>query len=214
MERAATRAHVRLMRALVRLVSLMVLGTLAVACGDDPGAPPPAVATISVTSPLGTLWDVGANVQLTAVAQDAQGNPLTGVALTWSSTAAQVVSVGPAGGIQALAVGSASVRAQSGAVTGSLAGQVVDADLAGITAVASDPFVAALVNGTTSPVRTRLLAAASACVTAAGQGNLQAIQQCVAGIRAEAVGATDPTDRALLAVLSLFADRLERLLNV
>lgn len=195
-------------------VLVTVLAVCVTACGDDPAAPPPAVATIAVTSPLGTLWDLGANIQLAAAAQDAQGNPITGVALTWSSTAAQVVSVSPAGAIQALAVGSASIRAQSGTVTGSLAVQIVDADLAGIAAAASDPFAAALVNGTTGPVRARLLAAASACVAAAGQGNLQAIQQCVAAFRTEASAATDPTDRALLAVLSLFADRLERLLNV
>jgi hypothetical protein len=51
------------------------------------------------------------------------------------------------------------------------------------------------------------------CATAAGQGHLEAIQECVATLRTQAVAATDPTDRALLAVLSLFADQLERLLN-
>lgn len=202
------------MRALLRLVSLPVLGSCLGACGDDPGAPPPAVATIAVASPLGTLWDVGANVQLTAVARDAQGNTVSGVMLTWSSTNAQVVSVSPTGAIQALAVGSATIRAQTGTVTGTLAVQAVDADVAGIAALAADPFLAALVTGTTTAVRTRLQTAASACVAGAAQGNLQAIQQCLAVVRTEASAATDPTDRALLAVLSLFADRLERLLNV
>jgi hypothetical protein len=160
------------------------------------------------------LWDVGANVQLTAVARDAQGNTVSGVMLTWSSTNAQVVSVSPTGAIQALAVGSATIRAQTGTVTGTLAVQAVDADVAGIAALAADPFLAALVTGTTTAVRTRLQTAASACVAGAAQGNLQAIQQCLAVVRTEASAATDPTDRALLAVLSLFADRLERLLNV
>ena len=199
----------------MRTASVVIVAVFAfAACGDEPGAPPPTVATVTVTSPLGTLWDIGANVQLAVTAQDAQGNPVTALGLTWSSTAGQVASVSPAGAVQALAVGSASIAAQTGGVTGSLAVQVVDADLPGLATVASDPYGAALVNGTTSPVRTRLLAAAAACVAAAGQGNLQAIQQCVAAVRTEASAATDPTDRALLAVLSLFADRLERLLNI
>jgi hypothetical protein len=190
----------------------IALVVLLVACGDDP-ASPPAVASVQVTSPIGTLWDVGANAQLAAVALDAQGNTVSGAMLTWTSTNSQVVSVS-AGFIRALAVGTATIRAEAGAVASTLSAEVVDADLAGVTTVASDPFAGALVNGTTSAVRTRLLAAASACVAAAGSGNLQAIQQCVAGVRTEAGSVTDPTDRALLAVLSLFADRLELLLNV
>ena len=195
------------------LATLTVLARLVVACGDDPGSPP-AVASVQVTSPIGTLWDVGANALLAAVARDAQGNTLSGAALTWSSTNPQVVSVSPAGAVQALAVGTTTIRAEAGTIAGTLSAQVVNADLASIALVASDPFAAALVNGATTAVRTRLLAAASACVAAAGQGNLQAIQLCIAAIRTEATSVTDPTDRALLAVLSLFADQLERLLNV
>ena len=202
------------MHGFVRTTSLVMLGVVGLSCGDDPGAPAPVVATISVTSSLGTLWDVGANTQLAAVARDAQGNPVNSAALSWSSTNPQAVSVSAAGAIQALAVGTASIRAQNGTVTGTLAVQVVDADLVGIGLLGADAYLAALVGGTTTAVRARLQAAATACVAAAQMGNLEAIQQCVAAVRAEAGTSTDPTDRALLAVLGLFADRFERLLNL
>jgi hypothetical protein len=195
---------------LIRICAAALLG----ACGEAAGPQGPApVATIAVTSPIGALWDVGGTTQLAATPRDAQGNPVGGVTLVWSSSAPLTVSVSPTGAIQALAVGSATIRAEAGSVSGTLAVQVVDADLAGIVATASDAYVAALVLATTAPVRTRLQTAAAACVAAAGQGNLQAIQACIAAVRTEAAGATDPTDRALLAVLNLFADQLDRLLN-
>jgi hypothetical protein len=89
----------------------------------------------------------------------------------------------------------------------------VDADLAGIAALASDPLVGALVNGISSATRARVQTAVADCPAGVGQGHLELIQDCLAAVRAEVSGATDPTDRALLAVLSLFVDRLERLLN-
>ena len=95
---------------LVRITAAALLA----ACGDSsgPGGPAP-VATIAVTSPIGTLWDVGGATQLAAAPRDAQGNPVTGVTLIWSSSAPLTVSVSPTGAIQALAVGSATIRAVS-----------------------------------------------------------------------------------------------------
>lgn len=194
------------------LVGSIVL--LGIACGDDPAAPAPTVASVAVTSPLGRLWDVGAAVQLAAVARTAQGDPVSAT-FAWTSSNPTAVSVGATtGAVQALMVGTANIQAQTGAVAGTVAVQVVDADLAGIVALGSDPYLAALVAGTTTAVRTRLQAAATMCAAGAQQGNLEAIQQCVAAVRTEAGSATDPTDRALLAVLSLFADHFERLLNL
>jgi hypothetical protein len=181
-------------------------------CGEQT-VEPPAVGTVEVTSPLGALWDVGAAVQLAAAAKDAQGNAVSGVAFTWTSTNPGVVGVGAGGLIDAVAVGSATIRAEASGVTGSLPVTVVDADLAGIAALASDPLVGALVNGISSATRARVQTAVADCPAGVGQGHLELIQDCLAAVRAEVSGATDPTDRALLAVLSLFVDRLERLLN-
>jgi len=90
-----------------------LLATFVAACGGDVAAPP-AIAAVAVTSPRGNLWDIGANVALTAAARDAQGNAITGITFTWTSTNPQIVSVSPAGAVQALAVGSATIRAQTG----------------------------------------------------------------------------------------------------
>lgn len=192
---------------------LLLAAVLIAACADDPSAPQPVVATIQVTSPIGTLWDLGASIALTASPRDAQGNPVN-VTLTWTSTNPNVATVSGTGSVQAMGIGTATIRAEANNVAGTIAVQVVNADLAAITTVANDAFAAALANGTTTPVRNRITAAAAAAITAANQGNLQAIQQFVATIRAEASAATDPTDRALLASLTLFADHVERLLNL
>jgi hypothetical protein len=116
--------------------------------------------------------------------------------------------------MDAVAVGSATIRAEAAGVSGSLGVSVVDADLSGIGALAADPFVAALVTGTSSSVRGRLQAGLADCPAGVGQGYLELIQDCIAAVRTEVTGATDPTDRVLLAVLSLVVDRLERLLNL
>ena len=193
---------------------LLLAAALVAACADDPAAPQPVVATIQVTSPIGTLWDVGASIALAASPRDAQGNPVSGVALTWTSTNPNVATVSSTGSVQAMGIGTATIRAETNNIAGTLPVQVVNADLAVIATVANDLFAASLINGTTTALRTRLVAAASAAATAAGQGNLQAIQQYVATIRTEAAAATDATDRALLASLTLFADHVERLLNL
>jgi uncharacterized protein YjdB len=193
---------------------LLLAAVLIAACADDPGAPQPVVATIQVTSPIGTLWDVGATIQLTASPRDAQGNPVSGVSLTWTTTDPNVATVSGTGSVQAMGIGATTIRAEANNVAGAIAVQVVNADLAAIGPVASDAFAAALANGTTTAVRNRITAAAAAAITAANQGNLEAIQQFVATIRTEVTAATDPTDRALLASLTLFADHVERLLNL
>jgi hypothetical protein len=198
----------------VRAALVLAAGAAAAACGAETGVEPPAVATVQVTSSLGALWDVGASVQLAAAATDAQGSAVGGVAFTWTSTDPGAVTVDAAGRVDAVGAGSATIRAEAGGVTGSLAVQVVDADLAGIGALASDPFLGALVTGTSSAVRARLQSAVADCPAGVGQGHLELIQDCIAAVRAEVSGATDPTDRAVLAVLSLFVDRLEQLLNL
>jgi len=88
-----------------------LLATFVAACGGDAVAPP-AIAAVAVTSPRGNLWDIGANVALTAAARDAQGNAITGITFTWTSTNPQIVSVSPAGAVQALA---SRIRDDSGA---------------------------------------------------------------------------------------------------
>jgi hypothetical protein len=99
-------------------------------------------------------------------------------------------------------------------VSGNLAIIVVDADLGAIGSLVADPFVLALVAGASSDVKAALQTAIGLCSSGVQQGNLEDIQRCIAAVRTETAHASDPTDRALLAVLNLFADLIERLLNV
>jgi hypothetical protein len=66
----------------------------------------------------------------------------------------------------------------------------------------------------TSAVRTPVQAALAECSAGVTDGNFTTLESCLAGVRAEVTGATDPTDRALLASLALFIDHVERLLNL
>lgn len=186
----------------------------ALGCGGDDGIGPPSVASVAVTSPIGDRLAVGRTVQLSAEARDARGGTLPGVTFTWSSSVhgtAQVSATGVASGV---AAGDATISARADGVTGSLALRVIDADLDGITAALIDPFTTALVANLGSAVRERVQAALAQCVEGVAQGNFTTIETCLTGARAEVAGATDPTDRALLATLALFVDHVERLLNV
>jgi len=193
---------------------LTVLGVVgfASACGD--GVEPVIVASVEVTSPIGALLDVGGNATLSAAAKDRAGESVSGISFTWTSSNPAVVSITAAGSIEALAIGTATIRAEAGSAAGSLALRVVDADLAGITALATDPFVVVLVGAPSGDVGTRVQAAAADCTEGAARGHLEAIQDCIAAIETEATSATNPTDRAVLAVLVLFLDEIERLLNL
>lgn len=193
---------------------LTVLGVVGLASACKDGVEPVIVASVEVTSPIGALLDVGGNATLSAAAKDRAGESVSGISFTWTSSNPAVVSITAAGSIEALAIGTATIRAEAGSAAGSLALRVVDADLAGITALATDPFVVVLVGAPSADVRARLQAAVGDCTAGTSQGNLEAIQDCIAAVRAEVTGATDPSDRALLAVLALFVDQIERLLNL
>ncbi len=188
------------------------LVVVVVACGGDT-AGPAAVASIAVTSPTGARMAVGRTTQLAAVAHDAHGGVVTGVTFTWTSSAFGIAQVDGTGLVSGLAAGSATLSAQGAGVTGTLAMQVVVADLNGITAAISDPFTASLVAGLSTAVRDRVQAALTQCTSGAVQGNFTTIESCLASARAEVAGATDPTDRALLATLALYFDHVERLLD-
>ena len=82
---------------------------------------PGPVATVAVTPPASTL-QVGQNVQLNASANDAQGNPVTGRPVTWTSANPPAASVSTSGLVSALVPGgpvtvTATVDGQAGAAS-------------------------------------------------------------------------------------------------
>lgn len=206
-----------LLQAAVERVSAAALSvgiSAALGC-SDPSAPPAVVATIEVTSPIGNRMAVARTVQLSATARDADGQAIPVVVnFLWSSSAPGIATVSSEGLVSGLAPGEATISALARGVTGTLVMRVIAADLGGVETTLADPFMNALVTNLTSPVRTRVEAALALCTTGVTEGNFITLESCLAGVRAEVTGATDPTDRALLASLALFIDHIQRLLNV
>jgi hypothetical protein len=187
--------------------------TVAAALSCRDAVNPAVVASVDVTSPIGDRLAVGRDVQLTAVAHDAQGNAVTGVVFTWNSSPPGLASVSADGQASGLAAGTAAISAGSGSVSGQVAMRVIAADLDGISVTLADPFAIALIQGLTDGVRTRVETALNECGAGIAQGNFTTIEACFSGIRAEAANAADPTDVVLLGSLSFFLDHATVLLN-
>ncbi len=81
---------------------------------------PRPVAAVSVSPPTVTL-KVGGTVHLVALLTDADGNPLTGRVVTWSSSDPTVATVDNTGLVTAVAVGPATITATSEGKSGSAA---------------------------------------------------------------------------------------------
>lgn len=197
------------------LLVVVLASVVATACGkDEGGTEPVTAASVEVTSPLGSLIDVGTTTPLSATARDGSGAAMSGISFTWASSSPAVVSVDGTGFIEALGVGTSAVAATGAGRTGTLDLRVVDADVEMITLLSTDPLVDAIVATSSASVRASLEAAVDQCVTGADDGRLDSIVECMADFRAEAANASDPTDRVLVAALGLLIDRVEALLHL
>ncbi len=78
------------------------------------------VASVTVT-PTPASVAAGQTVQLTATPKDANGNPLTGRAVTWATSNAAVATVSAGGLVSGLVVGTATITATSEGQSGSSA---------------------------------------------------------------------------------------------
>jgi len=77
-----------------------------------------AVGSVVVSPAAATLAGLGLTQQFTAVAQDANGNPVPGQTFTWTSSQPLIASVDPTGLATALAIGTAVITATTGGVSG------------------------------------------------------------------------------------------------
>lgn len=114
----------RAMTAAVLLASFMGLQ----ACGSDSPAqvqtPTRPVATVNITAPAGDMV-VGETRTLVATTRDVSGAPLTGRAVTWSSSVASVAVVGTDGTLTAVAAGETEIRAMSEGKIGTVPVRVI-----------------------------------------------------------------------------------------
>ena len=82
------------------------------ACNDEEGPPPAEVASVSITPETATVVEGGTR-RFTATARDSTGQPITGVALTWSSDNPAVVIVDSSGLATGISAGTAMVTASA-----------------------------------------------------------------------------------------------------
>lgn|ERR1041385_3793119 len=90
------------------------------------------VATVSVTPASATL-SPSQTVQLTATPKDANGNPLSGRAISWTTSNGAVATVNSSGLVTGAAAGSATITATSEGKTGTSAITVTSVPVASVT---------------------------------------------------------------------------------
>jgi len=90
------------------------------------------VASVSV-SPASASVQPGGTVQLSATPRDASGNPLTGRAIAWSSSAPGIATVNGGGLVTGVAAGAATITASSEGKSGTAAVTVNSVPVASVT---------------------------------------------------------------------------------
>ena len=100
-------------------LAAMILLSLSCGGGGDGGTPTPTPTSVLVTPGADTLVAVGETQAFAASVLDANGDPIDGATVTWSSTAPSVLSVNPSSGVAAAgANGAAPGMAPGGARAG------------------------------------------------------------------------------------------------
>lgn len=198
-----------------------LLAAALISCGEGPTQPPidpgpdpdPTVATVRVASALGDLIAVGRTAQLTAEALTSTGATVAGTA-SWSSSDDAIATVDANGIVTGVAEGTASISATVDGVTGSLDLTLADADLAAIETLLDDALAEELLGGVGGTAETNLRAEWAECRSGAGSGSLAQLRDCIATARTHLAGSIDPSVAPLAALLGLFVDGIERLLNL
>ncbi|MDX1675586.1 MAG: Ig-like domain-containing protein [Longimicrobiales bacterium] len=170
------------------------------------------MTTVEVTSPIGDVMAAGRSVPLTAVAQTASGDPVSGQAYDWESSDPSVATVDGTGRVAGVAAGSATITATTGEASGSLTLRVVEADLETIQVLLDDIYTASLVANLGSGSGDAVAEALDSCATALVDGDVLGLDECLQTIQDET--SSDPTDQALLAVLGVITERSAQLLNL
>ena len=91
----------------------------AAACGDSSSAPEPVPTSVSVSPDRATFTAIDETVQFSAQVRDQNGDVMTGVSVSWTTSDAGVVSVDASTGLAtAVAAGDAVVTARAGPARG------------------------------------------------------------------------------------------------
>jgi len=109
-------------RRLSPLIAVCTLGFLSNSCaGDNPSSTGPEIKNVAEVriAPVDLPLKVHETAALTADVRDQSGNPLTGRAISWSSSNTGIATVSSSGGVTAIAVGAATITATSEGKSGS-----------------------------------------------------------------------------------------------
>jgi uncharacterized protein YjdB len=99
-------------------VALALTAGLAFVACESTHEPPPVVAAVVVAPAAASLTALDDTVRLTARANDASGQAITGKTFTWASPDASIATVSTSGLVTAVANGAATVSATSDGVAG------------------------------------------------------------------------------------------------
>jgi hypothetical protein len=116
---------------------LLAAAPTLLACADSTKAPP-AVATVSVSTPAEALT-VGQTVTLSASTFDAQGNPLTGRSIEWQSSSEAVAQVTTGGAVTGVSPGPVTITARSEGRSGVVNLSVLRVPVASVQIAAQGP---------------------------------------------------------------------------
>jgi adhesin/invasin len=101
------------------LISLAIVAALSWTCSDS--TEPPRATSIALSASQVELDAIGATEQLTAQVLDQNGQPMPQEPITWSSADEAVATASSNGRVTAVANGTATITARSGAASGSAA---------------------------------------------------------------------------------------------
>ena len=111
--------RIRETRILLRRLAACALIAAATSCGrDSTGISGRVVASVIVSTPRSNVA-VGSTLQLSALALDANGLPVTLVDFQWSSSNTAIATVSSTGVVIGIALGSATITALTGTIAGS-----------------------------------------------------------------------------------------------
>lgn len=171
---------------------------------------PAVVRTVTLTSSVDTIVVRGRTAQLSATPTDAQGRTIVGRQVRWQADAPAIATIDASGLLTAISSGHVTITAEVDGVRGQLALLVVPMGLENVQQVAADAYTQSLALSLTPAVRASVQASLAAIHQAASVGNVVAMRRSVAEVARLTTGSEDPTDRALLAVLSIIIAHLER----